>query len=520
MKKNISYFDGKEQREREINYIPARYIVSIVVAVLETLAVLAAVGILMYFLPYFYVAVIATQIGVAIGIMASEENPDYRLPWLFIDLLLPVAGFMFYFIFAHRRLEKRRIRELEDLGEQLHQKDSGKELALLKAENADACSQARLICNISRSSLYRNTRVKYFPLGERYYESLWADLKAAEKFIFLEYFIIEEGIFWDSVLAVLKEKAQAGVEVRVVYDDIGTMMTLPGDYAKTLKSYGIDAAIFSKLKGNADSEFNNRSHRKIVVIDGKVGYTGGINMADEYINRKVKYGHWKDGGVRLEGEGVQGLTNLFLSDYGSNVKDPRIKERFYPAAEAGEDDGYVLPFGDGPEPFYARRVGQSAVQCMLAQAEDYVWITTPYLIIDNELCSAIESAALRGVDVKIITPHIPDKKLIFMMTRSFYPRLMKAGVEIYEYEPGFIHAKNYLADDRVGMVGTINLDYRSLVHHFEDAVWMYGCGCLKDLKADMTETREKCIRIQPSMLRQNIFKRIFCAIARVFAPLM
>ena len=290
----------------------------------------------------------------------------------------------------------------------------------------------------------------------------------------MEYFIIEEGTFWNSILEILKKKAAVGVEVKVLYDDIGCMMTLPGDYYKTLKSYGIEARPFSRLRGNADSEFNNRSHRKIMVIDGKIGYTGGVNIADEYINEIVKFGHWKDTAIRLEGEAVWELTKLFLVDFGINVKKLlAARNDWYPVQRNNSAQGYIIPFGDGPHPIYERRVGKSVIQNMLSSATRYAWITSPYLIIDNDLCTTFENTALRGVDVRIIVPHIPDKKLVFGMTRSFYHRLMAAGVKIYEYEPGFIHAKSYLVDDDYAMIGTINLDYRSLVHHFENGV----CNC-------------------------------------------
>ena len=346
------------------------------------------------------------------------------------------------------------------------------------------------------------------------------DLETAEKFIYMEYFIIEEGKFWNSILEILRRKAAAGVEVKVLYDDIGCMMTLPGNYHKTLKSYGIEATPFSRLKGNADSEFNNRSHRKITVIDGKIGYTGGVNIADEYINEIVKYGHWKDTAIRLEGEAVRELTKLFLVDFGINVrKMPNIRDDLYPKTEIKEQ-GYVIPFGDGPHPLYNRRVGKSVIQNMLNSATRYMWMTTPYLIIDNDLCQSIENAALRGVDVRIVVPHIPDKKLVFGMTQSFYHRLMAAGVRIYEYEPGFIHAKSYLSDDNQAMIGTINLDYRSLVHHFENGVWMYGCESIKDLKADIEDILNKSIEVTNDILKTNLLQRFSRAVVRIFAPML
>lgn len=252
-----------------------------------------------------------------------------------------------------------------------------------------------------------------------------------------------------------------------------------------------------------------------------MGYTGGVNIADEYINEVEKFGHWKDIGVRLEGEAVWELTKLFLVDFGINEKEVLVTgSELYPWQPGISEKGYMIPFGDGPHPIYERRVGKSVIQNMLSGATEYAWMTSPYLIIDNDLCTDLENAALRGVDVRIIVPHIPDKKLIFAMTRSFYHRLMSAGVKIYEYEPGFIHAKSYLVDDDYAMIGTINLDYRSLVHHFENGVWMYQCEMNKSLKADMEDTLGKSIEVTPDMLKTNLFQRFITAVVRIFAPML
>ena len=520
MKRKYSYFDGKKQTEREYSYIPFRYIAAVLITLFEVLAVIGIVIACCYYVPYFYLTAWATEIFCVIRIIASDDNPDYKVPWLLFVLIIPIAGFMLYFMFYSRTLQKRFIKRLDTLKSHSYKYDDSALIAKLQDENPIVASQAKMLCSIGEAHLFTDTKQEYFPLGEDMHRRLLEDLETAEKFIYMEYFIIEEGKFWNSILEILKRKAAEGVEVKVLYDDIGCMMTLPGDYHKTLKSYGIDATPFSRLKGNADSEFNNRSHRKITVIDGKVGYTGGVNIADEYINEIVKYGHWKDTALRLEGEAVRELTKLFLVDFGINVrKMPNIRDDLYPKTEIKEQ-GYVIPFGDGPHPLYNRRVGKSVIQNMLNSATRYMWMTTPYLIIDNDLCQSIENAALRGVDVRIVVPHIPDKKLVFGMTQSFYHRLMAAGVRIYEYEPGFVHAKSYLADDNQAMIGTINLDYRSLVHHFENGVWMYDCESIKDLKTDMEETLSKSIEVTPEMLKTNLLQRFIRAVVRIFAPML
>ena len=520
MKGKIQYQVEGRTVEREVNYIPFRFILAVALAVLETVAVIAIVIAFSYYVPYFYLLVWATEIAVVIKIIASEDNPDYKIPWLLLVLVVPVAGFMLYFLFYDRKLHKRYLKRLEHLKSLGHKPDDTLLFEELKKASPSAHSQANMLCKIGETHLYSDTKQEYFPLGEDMHKRLLEDLRSAENFIFMEYFIIEEGIFWDSILEILLEKAAAGVEVKLVYDDLGCMMTLPGDYARQLRKIGIEARPFSALKGNADSEFNNRSHRKITVIDGKIGYTGGVNLADEYINEVVRFGHWKDTAIRLEGSAVKELTNLFLVDYGLNTFRELTPQQDYFPEYAVEESGYLIPFGDGPAPIYKREVGKSVIQNMLNQANRYVYMMSPYLIVDNELRQAIEDAALRGVNVKLILPHIPDKKLVYEMARSHYQRLLDAGVEIYEYEPGFVHAKVYLADDEYAMVGTINLDYRSLVHNFENGVWMYRCDCLKDIKQDFTETLEQCIRIDETKIKWNLIQRFVRSVVKVFAPMM
>ena len=520
MKKKLKIHKGNVIEEREVNYIPVRYIIAFLITLLEVLAIIGVMVALCIYVPYFYLAVGITTYAVELKIIASDDNPDYKIPWMLFVLILPVAGLMLYFIFGSRKLKKKYIKRLEDLKSLSYRKEDDGLLQKLEKENPIACTQANMLINIADANLFTNTKQIYYPSGEKYHEALLQDLRNASKFIYMEYFIIEDGKFWNSILDILKEKAKQGVDIKVAFDDIGCMSTLPGNYAKQLKTYGIEATPFSRMKGQADNEFNNRNHRKITVIDGIIGYTGGVNIADEYINGIEKYGHWKDVGIRIEGEAVYELTKLFLIDFGINLKHSlNLPDNLYPDTDIKET-GYVIPFGDGPKPLYERRVGKTIIQNMLATATKYVYITSPYLIIDNELCVSIENAALRGVDVRIIVPHIPDKKIVFNMTKSYYKRFIDAKVKIYEYKPGFIHAKTYLADDQYAIVGTINLDYRSLVHHFENGVWLYNCECIKDLKKDIIETLDKSIEITPNMLKTNIFNRIFRALVRIFAPML
>jgi cardiolipin synthase len=490
------------------------------VSIMEIILILAVVIALCIYLPYCYSLAVLAQCGCIIHIVASDDNPDYKVPWLLVVLVLPVIGFMLYFMFYSRKLKGKQIRRINQLKPLAYQREDKELFDALKKENLVASNQARMIKNLSYSHLFTNTSLQYFSSGEGVYDKFLQDLKSAKTFIFIEYFIIQKGKFWDSVLDVLKVKVKEGVDVRVVYDDIGCMTTLPGNYSKRLNLLAIKTVAFSRLRGSANGEFNNRNHRKITVIDGVIGYTGGINLADEYINEVERFGYWKDNVIRLEGEAVWEFSKLFVCDFGINSKEkPNYPYELYPQIKRN-DGGYLVPFGDAPNPLYTNRVGKSVIQNLLASATKYVYITTPYLVVDNDLCQDIEVAALRGVDVRIILPGIPDKKFVFEISRSFYNRLIKAGVKIYEYKDGFIHSKTYLVDGEYAMVGSINLDYRSLVHHFENAVWMYKCECIKDIEKDVLETLEDSVEINENMLKMGVVRRFYRSLLRLFAPLM
>lgn len=522
MKKTIRVTSVKGKSvEKQINYIPVRYIIAIHLTLFSILAIIGIMIALCYYVPYFYLAVGVTTLVCLIRLIASDDNPDYKVPWIVFIILLPVAGLMLYLMFYSRKLHRKFVHRLQELKAFGYERKDGEAHAALAAQSAVASAQARLLTRLAATHLFTQTKTTYYPSGEQMHGAMLSDLKKAENFILVEFFIIEQGEFWDSILQILEEKAARGVTVRVCYDDIGCMSTLPGNYAAILRKKGIDAVPFSRLRGNADSEFNNRNHRKILVIDGKVGYTGGVNLADEYINKVERFGHWKDVGLRLEGEGVFELTQLALCDFAMNTKQmPEKPAACYPDARHLPANGFLVPFGDGPRPLYPRRVSKTLIQSMLNAATREIYVTTPYLVIDNELCTCLENAALRGVDVHVVLPHIPDKKLVFAMSRSYYRRLLGAGIKIYEYTPGFIHAKTYLVDGEYAMIGTINMDYRSLVHHFENGVWMYRTSCISDIRNDLLQTLEKSTLITPDTHKAGWGQRLFCALVRIFAPMM
>lgn len=460
-----------------------------------------------------------------IWVLNNKSNPAYKIAWIVPILLFPIFGGLFYIFFGGNRTgqrTKKRMKPIMDhIIEALTPADSC--LELIQQQNPNAGNQSRYIQEYSYYPPYRNTEVEYLPSGEVKFERLMEELKKAESYIFLEYFIIDEGYMWKTILKLLKEKAAQGVDVRVIYDDFGCLATLPYQYDKKLESMGIKCGVFHPVVPVLSSRLNNRDHRKIVVIDGHTGFTGGINLADEYINRFEKYGHWKDASIMIKGEAVWNLTVMFLSmwDYIKGIKDDG--ELYQPVQVIGQStpasNGFVQPFGDSPlddEP-----VSEAVYLNLINKAERYVYITTPYLIIGHEMVTALCLAAKSGVDVRIITPHHPDKWYVHTVSRSYYRTLVESGVKVYEYLPGFIHSKTFVVDDKYGVVGTINLDYRSLYLHFECGVWLYRCGCILDIKSDFEETLKVCQEFTLDDIRKiHPAKTMLMSVLRLFAPLM
>ena len=369
--------------------------------------------------------------------------------------------------------------------------------------------------------VHRNTAVKYFASGEEKFEEMKVQLRKAEKYIFLEYFIVEEGVMWNSIRDILVEKVKEGVEVRFMYDGMCSMLQLPYNYDKQMKKLGIKCKMFSPIRPVLSSYQNNRDHRKILVIDGRVGFTGGVNLADEYINEKERFGHWKDTAVMLEGEAVQNLTMLFLQMWNVSQwrSDDFTKYLTPKSLEFKRELGYVLPYGDSP--YDNEIIGEQVYFHILNHAKKYVHIMTPYLILDNEMLTTLTFAAKCGIEVIIIMPHIPDKWYAFILAKTYYEELMEAGVQIYEYTPGFVHAKVFVSDNDTATVGTINLDYRSLYHHFECGAFIYNNPVVWDVERDFQATLKKCEKVTITQLKSRSFtERIIGRVLRLVAPLM
>ena len=464
---------------------------------------------------------IAMSVSAAFAIIGSRMEPGYKIAWLVVILPFPVFGGILYLLMGGGSIPKRTRKQMENIMETSKQAlhDDFKAEQLLSA-GSDALGQATYLERYAACPVYANTEAEYLPLGDAAFPRMLEELKKAKHYIFLEYFIIQPGVFWDSILDVLAEKVVEGVDVRLLYDDMGCMFTLPRDYDRQLAKKGIQCQVFNRFVPVVSLRLNNRDHRKLMIIDGKVGFTGGINLSDEYINRKERFGHWKDSAICLRGDAVWSMVVMFLTMWDHCCNQNEDLSAFRPTLPAVyPNTGFVQPYTDTPLDLEA--VGQSVYLNMIAKAKNYIYITTPYLIIDVATNTALCNAAKSGVDVRIITPHIPDKRYVFEVTRAHYPPLLDAGVKIYEYTPGFIHAKNFLVDGKFATVGTVNLDYRSLFLHFEDGVWLYDAPCIQDIQKDFEATLEQC---QPASLRQfkhlNILLRLYRSILRIFAPLM
>ena len=501
----------------------SKYGFSIIIMLLELLLVFAAFFYFNQLVPNWLSAlvIVSLYIGTILAIVNRNMPPESKVTWL-LFAVVPVFGFLLYLMIGERRLSKKEIQQLEKMDSMKFREDNSYDLRVeLKQENKSAFGIVKSLLSMDHNAdVYDGTASQYFSLGEEMFEAMLDDLRSAKKFIFLEFYIIDPGLMWNRVLEILVDKVQQGVEVKLLYDDIGCMATLPGDYTKRLRKMGIDAHKFNKVIPRMTVAYNNRDHRKILVVDGQVGYTGGINLADEYINHIVRFGHWKDGGVRLEGRAVKALTRLFLMNWYINRGEITDFDRYHFDSQRVEGKGLYIPYGSGPKPIYKEQVGKAVYQNIINQAIDYVYITTPYLIIDYDLTEDIKNAAMRGVDVRIVTPFIPDKKLIQIVTRGAYPDLLEAGVRIYEYTPGFIHSKNVISDDELAVVGTINFDYRSLVHHYENAVLMYQTESIADIKRDFEDLFDVSKEISLETLQNSWYQRLLKEIMQLFAPLL
>ena len=473
------------------------------------------------FLPHFFGGTVLFSLIMVLFLLNSRHDPTAKITWLVIIMLLPVFGALLFLYtqsdVGHRALKKRMNQLIRQTKETIPQ--SEEVMDKLSEENGAVSSLARYIHRSGCYPVYDQTKITYFPMGENKFEEMLRQLEQAKHFIFMEYFIVDEGIMWGRILEILAKKASEGVDVRVMYDGTCEFSTLSRDYPKRLKKLGIKCKVFAPLTPFVSTHYNYRDHRKILVIDGHTAFTGGVNLADEYINHIVKYGHWKDVAIMLKGEAVKSFTLMFLQMWNVDEKDMDYSQFLnYPVSPV-QTKGYVIPYGDCP--LDDDKVGERVYMDILNRAQSYVHIMSPYLILDSEMETAIKFAADRGVDVKIMLPGIPDKAVPYALARTHYASLLQSGVEIYEYTPGFVHAKIFVCDDKEAVVGTINLDYRSLYHHFECAAYMYDVDCIHEIEKDFRATLKKCRRVtKKTMKNDTVSRKIMGVVMKAVAPLM
>ena len=461
----------------------------------------------------------ALSILIVLYLVRKDENSAYKIGWIVLIGLLPLLGGALYLAFGNKAPAKH-LRERMQKVEQAHQTELAQPEGQTDALDISSRNLSRYVAKFGPYPAWRDTAAHYFSCGEEMYPQLLADLDKAEKFIFLEFFILRSGKMWDGVEQILRRKAAQGVDVRLIYDDFGSLLGLPSDFVIRMERAHIRCIPFNPVVPLVSLVMNHRDHRKIVVVDGNVAYTGGVNLADEYINKVTRFGHWKDSGVRLEGPAARSYANVFLTFWRAHFPDEtsdydKLLPQVAPVAPTGGT--LVQPFADSPVD--REVVAKNVYLEFINQALHSLRICTPYLILDNDLLTCLRLAAKRGVDVRIYTPGVPDKKTIYQLSRSYFPHLLKAGVKIYSYTPGFLHAKTWLIDDRAAAVGTVNLDYRSLYLHFENSTVLYGGEVLSDIRRDLDGIESVSRRLGPDDCRNGFLGSMLSACLRLVAPL-
>lgn len=509
---------------KKLNRFNRLYIVGLMILVQFFIIFAAVIEFSEYFSLYFGFSTVL-EIGSVLLILYSHQSMSYKLAWIVVILLFPLFGVPVYFIFCGNRLSaanRARMNSITTITESAADKNDDV-MNALSIEDENAARQAEYIRTTALCPPYRDTETTYYASGEEMFEPFLSELESARRYIFLEYFIIDYGEMWDRIHEILLRKVKAGVDVRLIYDDMGCITTLDRKFAAKLEAEGIKCRVFHKFIPILSAHQNNRDHRKICVVDGMCAFTGGINLADEYINAVERFGYWKDTAIRVRGRAAWSFTVMFLTMWDYLTMQKRRENECYAEYRPTDADyakfvghGFVQPYTDTPlddEP-----VGENVYLGMIAAAKKYIWIMTPYLIIDEAMEQALCCAAKSGVDVRIITPGIPDKKVVYETTKSYYPNLTAHGVKIYEFTPGFLHAKTFLCDDRYATVGSVNLDYRSLYLHFECGAWMLDSDCISDIRSDFERTFERSAQVTEE--KCSLARRLYRGVLELLAPLM
>ena len=464
------------------------------------------------------VLLLLLQVAMLFRVLYRQMDSEFKIPWILILILLPLIGSLLYIVFGRRNLKKKEAALLKNsdyLGEKYFEDGpKGKELG-------EYHKTFEFLDNNSIMCPHKNNKVQYFKNGETFFPDMIEEMKKAKEFIFIEFFIVGEGELWSQVREILINKAKEGLDVRVIYDDFGSFAVLKGNEASKLRKLGVKAYKYNKFKPIISGIYNNRDHRKICVIDHRVGYTGGMNLADEYANIEERFGYWKDTMIKIEGSAINNLIHLFLTNFDLCQKESSDHSKFlnydYPKFD---EEGIVYPFGHGPAPYFKERVGEETLTNIISSAEKKLYISSPYFIPSESLLYAIRRAALSGVETYLFLPGIPDKRLVYHMAQTYFDSLMAAGVHVMIYNPGFNHMKTLLADDKLAFVGTINCDYRSLVHHFECGAVLYNTPCCKDIHDDFEEMMSQSEEMHPDTFYMSKLIVLICMLVKPFISLL
>ncbi len=506
---------------RVLNLVFSRIVVTGVLLLLQAFWLFALFYWLADYTKWFGGVGVAMSIIMCLALIRQDSTvPEFKISWMILFAVMPVQGGILYLLWGNKRPAlglRHRLERAEDAMAPAR-KDDPDAAAALQRQDPRAALTARYLHDYGPMPVCGGTAAKYYPDGQSMFADMLPALQGAQHSIYVESFIIGMGEMWGQIHEILRRKAAAGLDVRVIYDDAGCLSLLPHNYAEMMRADGIRAFSFNRCVPVLNLVMNNRDHRKIMVIDGQIAFTGGVNLADEYINKIVRFGYWKDSGVRLDGPGAASLANIFLTFWKAKYPDEDLDAGCdLPAAVPVETDCLVQPFADTPVDREA--VAKNVYLELINQAQKRLYICTPYLILDNDLLSCLRLAAKRGVDVRIYTPGVPDKPTIYQLTRSYFPHLLRAGVKIYSYTPGFLHAKTWLVDDRIAAVGTVNLDYRSLYLHFENSVLLYGGAVLDDVRRDLAEIEKESAAVTLADCRTGFFGTLYSAVLRLVAPL-
>ena len=517
MKKN----NWRRVLRRVLNLVFSRLVITVVLVLLQAFWLFAVFNWLSEYAQWISRTGLALSVIMCLALIRQDSTvPEFKISWMILFMLMPVQSGLLYLLWGNKRPVFGLRRRLERAGQAMDPTRRPDPAAEEQLEKADprAAMTAKYLHDYAPAPVCSGTAVKYYPDGQSMFADMLPALRSAEHSIYVESFIIGMGEMWGQIHEILRQKAAAGLDVRVIYDDAGCLSLLPHNYAEMMRADGIRAFSFNRCVPLLNLVMNNRDHRKIMVIDGKIGFTGGVNLADEYINKLKRFGYWKDSGVRLEGPGATSLAGIFLTFWKAKYPDEEIDPaRDLPEVKPQETDCLVQPFADSPVDREA--VAKNTYLELINQAQKRLYICTPYLILDNDLLSCLRLAAKRGVDVRIYTPGVPDKPTIYQLTRSYFPHLLRAGVKIYSYTPGFLHAKTWLMDDRIAAVGTVNLDYRSLYLHFENSVLIYGGAVLDDVRRDLAEIERESTAVTLADCRTGFFGTMYSAVLRLVAPL-